>query len=263
MPFYQSRGARLHYEVAGEGKPVLLVHGLTNFGQVWGPQIAALVHSGYQAIIPDLASHGLSGSADGVTDVPALATDMVALLDILGLERALVCGLSLGGMIAQQMAVDHASRLSGIIVAGSRAENGGMKAAVESWIAEFEGPAGALGRLAKTYPMLLNEPYRKSPAGTATFLLWQLVLAKVSGPALAQVAHGMLSFDVAARLPTVQTRSLIIAGEHDRLIAPALTRHIASLIPGAVYAEIAGGGHICSLDSAAAFTPLLLEFAAG
>jgi pimeloyl-ACP methyl ester carboxylesterase len=261
MPFYPSRGARLHYEVAGEGPPVLLVHGFTNFGQVWGPQIAALVHSGYQAIVPDLAGHGLSSGAEGDTDVPALAVDMVTLLDALGVGRALVCGLSLGGMIAQQMAVDHPNRVSGILVAASRADNAGMRPAVESWITEFEGPGGALSRLAKTYPVLLNEAYRNSPAGAATFALWQLVLAKVSGRALATVARGMLNFDVAARLPAVQTRSLIVSGEHDRLIAPALTRRIASLIPGAAYAEIAAGGHICSVDSAAAFTPLLLEFA--
>jgi 3-oxoadipate enol-lactonase len=262
MPFYKSRGAKLHYEVAGEGPPVLLVHGFTNFGQVWGPQIAALVHSGYQAIAPDLAGHGLSVGAETVTDVPALAADMVALLDTLGLDRAFVCGLSLGGMVAQQMAVDHPGRVSGIVVAASRCENAGMRPAVEGWIAELEGPGGPLGRLAKTFPLLLNDRYRDSPAGEAALALWQLVLSRVSGRALAQVASGMLRFDVAGRLASVRTPALVIAGEQDRLIPPALTKQIAALVPGAGYAEIAGGGHICSVDSAAEFTALLLRFAA-
>ncbi len=262
MPFYESRGARLHYEVAGEGPPVLLVHGFTNYGQVWAMQIAALVHSGYRAIVPDLAGHGLSNGADSTTGVPTLASDMVTLLDWLGIERAVVCGLSLGGMVAQQMAVDHPDRVSGIVVAASRADNAGMQPAVESWIAEFEGAGGALGRLGKTYPLLLNERYRDSPAGAATLALWHLVLSQVSGHALAQVARGMLSFDVAAALPAVRTPALVIAGELDRLIAPPLTRRIAALIPDADYAEIPGGGHICSVDSAAAFNPLLLRFLA-
>lgn len=262
MPYYQARDARLHYEIAGEGPPMLLVHGFTNFGQVWGPQIASLVHAGYQAIAPDLAGHGLSAGAATLTDVPSLAADMVALLDTLGIERAIVCGLSLGGMIAQQMAVDYPGRLAGIVVAASRSQNAGMQPAVENWIAELEGPRGALGRLGKTYPLLLNDRYRDSAAGDATRALWELVLAQVSGHALANVARGMLAFDVADSLPAIQTPTMVIAGEHDRLIPTALTRQIAERIPGAEYVEIPGGGHICSVDSAAAFTPALLRFAA-
>lgn len=262
MPFYTSRGARLHYEIAGEGPPVLLVHGFTNFGQVWAGQIATLVHAGYLAIVPDLAGHGLSAGADTVTDMPMLAGDMVALLDALGLDRATVCGLSLGGMVAQQMMVDHPERVTAAVIAGSRADNSGMAAAVANWITEFEGPGGALGRLAKTYPMLLNESYRNSAAGEATLQLWQLVLSKVDGHALAQVARGLLRFDVGARLPSVRTPTLMIAGEEDRLIAPALTRRIAELIPDAQFAAIAGGGHISSLDSTATFNTLLLQFLA-
>ena len=262
MPFYTSRGARLHYEIAGEGAPVLLVHGFTNFGQVWAGQVAALVHAGYRAIVPDLAGHGLSAGADAITDMPALAADLVALLDALGLERATICGLSLGGMVAQQMMVDHPERVGAAVIAGSRADNSGMAAAVANWITELEGAGGALGRLAKTYPMLLNERYRNSAAGEASLQLWQLVLSKVDGHALAHVARGMLRFDVGAHLPAVRTRTLVIAGEQDQLIAPALTRHIAELIPAAQFVEIAGGGHISSLDSAATFNTLLLQFLA-
>jgi 3-oxoadipate enol-lactonase len=110
--------------------------------------------------------------------------------------------------------------------------------------------------------LLLNDRYRDSPAGEAALALWQLVLSRVSGRALAQVASGMLRFDVAGRLASVRTPALVIAGEQDRLIPPALTKQIAALVPGAGYAEIAGGGHICSVDSAAEFTALLLRFAA-
>jgi 3-oxoadipate enol-lactonase len=260
MPFYQSRGARLHYETVGEGAPVLLVHGFTNFGLVWAPQLAALVHSGHRAIMPDLAGHGLSGGADGAVDVPALAADMVALLDTLGIERAVICGLSLGGMVAQQLAVDHPARVAGLVIAGSRAANAGMAAAVAGWIAELEGPNGALGRLAKTYPLLLNQAYRDSAAGAATLAAWRLVLARVSGPALARVARGMLQFDVAAALPDVRARTLVIAGEQDQLIAPALSQRIAELVPDAAYVEIPGAGHISSVDSAAPFNTALLGF---
>jgi 3-oxoadipate enol-lactonase len=262
MAFYRSRGLNLHYEVAGVGPAVLLVHGFTNFGLVWGPQIAALAYSGYRVIVPDLAGHGLSAPVEAVTDVPALASDMVALLDVLGIDRVVVCGLSLGGMVAQQMAIDHPQRAAALVVADSRADNNGMQAMVERWIAEFEGPGGPLGRLDKTYPMLLNEAYRSSVSGQATLDLWRLVLSQVTGRSLASVARGMLGFDVTAGLPAVDAPTLVISGEEDRLIPPALSQRSAELIHGARFEIIPEAGHISSLDSAAAFNQLLLAFLA-
>lgn len=260
MPFYRSRGLRLHYESVGEGEPVLLVHGFTNYGLVWAPQAAALVHSGYRVVMPDLVGHGLSDAAEQVTRVRDHAADMVALFDQLGIERAAVCGLSLGGMVAQQMAVDHPDRVSAMMVADSRAENAGMRPAVEGWIGEFEGSGGPLARLEKTYPILLNDAYRASPAGLATLELWRIVLARVTGRSLANVARGMAEFDVVAELPALQTRTLVVSGSEDRLIPTELSRRTAELVPGAGFAVIAGGGHISSLDSAAEFNRLLLDF---
>ena len=262
MAFYRSRGLDLHYEVAGAGPAVLLVHGFTNFAFVWAPQIAALAYSGYRVIVPDLAGHGLSAPVNEDTGVATLAGDMVALLDVLGIDRAAVCGLSLGGMVAQQMAVDHPRRVAAMVVADSRADNNGMQPAVERWIAEFEGPGGPQGRLAKTYPLLLNDAFRASASGQATFDLWRLVLSQVAGQSLASIARGMLGFDITAGLPAVDTPTLVISGEQDLLIPPALSRRSAELIRGARFEVIPGAGHISSLDSAAAFNQLLLTFLA-
>ncbi len=260
MPFYESRGLQLYYELVGDGPPVLLVHGFTNFGLVWAPQAAALVHSGFSVVMPDLAGHGLSGVAEHVTTMPDLASDMVALLDALAMDRLPICGLSLGGMVAQQMAVDHADRLSAMLVADSRAENAGMRPAVEGWIADFEGAGGPLARLEKTYPTLVNERFRSSPAGEAALDLWRLVLSRVSGRSLANVARGMASFDVIATLPSVALPTLVVSGAEDKLIPPSLSQRTADLVPGAAFKTIAGAGHISSLDSPAEFNRLLLQF---
>ncbi len=262
MPFYNSRGSRLHYEAVGEGPPVLLVHGFTNYGLVWASQAAALVHAGYRAVMPDLAGHGLSAAAADVTTVPDLAQDMVTLLDVLAIERAAVCGLSLGGMVAQQMAVDHADRVTAMVVADSRAENVGMRPAVEGWIGDFEGGGGPLARLEKTWPMLVNERFRSSPAGVAALDLWRSVLSGVSGRSMANVARGMVGFDVAAALPRVDLPTLVVSGADDRLIPTHLSRRTADLVPHAAFDVIADAGHISSLDSPAPFNRLLLRFLA-
>ena len=270
MPNCAPEDALLHlprreadYEVVGEGPAILLVHGFTNFGLVWAPQATALVHAGYRAVMPDLAGHGLSAAAADVTTVPDLARDMVALLDHLAIDRAVVCGLSLGGMVAQQMAVDHADRITAMLVADSRAENVGMRPALEGWISDFEGGGGPLARLEKTYPILVNERFRASPAGVAARDLWHTVLSGVSGRSLANIARGMASFDVAAALPRINLPTLVVSGEADQLIPANLSRRTADLVPDAVFETIPDAGHVSSLDSPAPFNRILLRFLAG
>ena len=116
MPFFVSRGQKLHYEVLGEGRPIVLLHGVTNYGMVWTPQLSRLLYEGYRIIIPDLAGHGMSQPAAAKTTVPELAVDLAALLDEVKEPQAAICGLSLGGMVAQQFACDHPSRTIALLL---------------------------------------------------------------------------------------------------------------------------------------------------
>ena len=261
MPFYTSRGQRLHYEVVGEGKPVLFIHGFTNYGMVWAGQLAALVYAGYQAIMPDLAGHGLSQHVAEPVTIADLADDMVALLDALGVAQAVVCGLSLGGYITQQMLVDHPGRVSAALIADSRAETDEhTREVVAGWIEKFEGPGGPLARLDAAWPVLFNDAFRAGPAGQALLDAWRPVLAAIPGSSLANVARGMSHFTLVDRLPAVRVPTLVVCGEHDRLMPSDASARLAALIPAARYEVIPGGGHICSVDSPGPFNRLLLGF---
>ncbi len=167
MPFFHSRGMKLHYETAGSGLPILMIHGFTNHGMVWAEQIADLVHAGYRVIMPDLAGHGLSQLAEKTTTVEDLTLDMVNLLDHLGIDRTSVCGLSLGGMVGQYLAADHPARIDALIVANSCVDSTApdVVAASESWIEMFEQPNGPLLRMQAVWPQMLNERYRAQPDG--------------------------------------------------------------------------------------------------
>ena len=262
MPFYVSRGRRLHFETVGDGRPVVLLHGFTNFGMAWAPQLPALAYAGWQMIVPDLDGHGMSPPAETVTTVADLAQDALALLDHLSLARAVLCGLSLGGMIAQQTAVEASGRVDALIVADSRpnADTAELRNAVEGWIGLFEQPDGPRRRLAATWPLLVNESFRESPSGRAALQAWERVLARIPGTSLSNVARGMTRFNVIDRLGAIRVPTLVISGEEDRLIAPAQSRATAELIAGASFHVIPGAGHISNLDSPAAFNDLLLRF---
>ena len=125
MAFFQSRGLNLHYEAIGSGPAILMIHGFTNHGMVWAQQIADLLHAGHTVVMPDLAGHGLSQPVDRKTTVDELAKDMIGLLDHLAIDSAIVCGLSLGGMVTQSLAIDHPGRVRAMVVANSCADSRG------------------------------------------------------------------------------------------------------------------------------------------
>lgn len=264
MAIFPSGRGPLHYEALGAGRPIVLIHGFTNYGLAWAPQLPALVHTGYRVILPDLHGHGASQPATALCTVADLAADLAALLDHLGAGPAVLCGLSLGGMVALQMAVDEPGRVAGLIVANSRSSFTGpeMAAIVDGWLALFRQADGPLKRLYATWPALANEAFRESSAGRAVLDAWARVLAAVPGDSLCHVAQGMLRFDRRGRLGAVRAPTLVISGEHDRLFSPAQAREIADEIPSADNVVIPGAGHLSSLDSADRFNRLLLDFLA-
>ncbi|TDY16874.1 3-oxoadipate enol-lactonase [Paraburkholderia sp. BL6665CI2N2] len=263
MPFFTrttDKPRALHYTESGAGHPVLLIHGFTNAGMAWMQQIAALTFAGYRAIVPDLYGHGLSDAATAVTTVDELAGDLIALLDHLGIERATVCGLSLGGMVALQLALDHPQRVDRLIVANSQASFAmpELGPIVDGWLGLFAQPDGPLKRFQATWPAMLNAPFHDSAAGRAAYNSWCRLAQRTSGTSLSQVVRGMRSFDVRDRLGQIAQPTLVIAGGEDKLFAPAAVRAISDAIPDARFELIAEAAHLSSLDSADAFNRLLL-----
>ncbi len=264
MPIFQSERGRLHYEELGTGRPILLIHGFTNYGLAWAPQLAPLVYAGYRVIVPDLHGHGSSAPAKSLCTVADLAADMVALLDHLAVGSAALCGLSLGGMVALQLTLEQPDRVVAAVVANSRSSFVGpeIKAMVDGWIALLLQEDGARKRLHITWPMLVNEGFRNSPTGNAVFESWARVLAQVPGASLCHVARGMNRFDLSGSLGGIRAPVLVTSGEHDRLFSPDHSRDISSEIHGSKFAVILGAGHLSNLDSPDQFNRSLLTFLA-
>jgi 3-oxoadipate enol-lactonase len=264
MVVLKSARRHLHYEDVGAGRLILLVHGFTNYGLSWAPQLAALVHSGYRVIIPDLYGHGASSPATALSTVSDLAADMVGLLDHLGAGPVVVCGLSLGAMVSLQMAIDQPNRVASIIVANSRSSFTGPEntAMVDAWIDLLLQEDGPLKRLRATWPTLVNDEFRESAQGRAAFDAWARVLATVQGSSLCHIAKGMTQFDLRGRLAAIRAPALVISGENDRLFSPDHGREISDQIAGSRCSVIPGAGHLSSLDSSDQFNRLLLDFLA-
>ena len=103
-------GTRLHFQTAGSGPPVVLVHGLSDDHTLWRYMVPALA-AGHRVISVDVRGHGRSAKPHAPLEVATLADDLVALLDWLGIDRAVLVGLSMGGGISQTAAIRHPQRV--------------------------------------------------------------------------------------------------------------------------------------------------------
>ncbi|VXB67049.1 Beta-ketoadipate enol-lactone hydrolase [Pseudomonas sp. 8AS] len=121
MSYFEHAGCQLHFEDYGQGTPLLLVHGLGSSIRDWEYQLPAL-SARHRLIALDVRGHGRSGKPREAYSIPAFADDVAALIEHLGLERVHLVGISMGGMIAFQLAVDHPELLLSLTIVNSTPE---------------------------------------------------------------------------------------------------------------------------------------------
>ncbi len=110
MPVTSANNIKLHYQIIGDGEPLLFIHGLGSSARDWQEQVDFFSKK-YQVILVDVRGHGLSDKPPGPYSIPQFSDDIAGLINSLELDRLHVVGLSMGGMIAYQMAVDHSDLL--------------------------------------------------------------------------------------------------------------------------------------------------------
>lgn len=262
MAYYINGNRRNYYIEFGIGRPVILLHGISNSGRAWAPQIAPLVKSGYRVIVPDHAGHGASARLDRPLGVSDIATDVLALLDYLSIEAADIIGLSLGGMVALEIALTQPRRVGNLIVANSfdTTATEEFRTMAEGWARTFRGEDGPVKRFEGIWHMNVNEAFRASAEGMRTYQVWHGLAATADGQSLAYVAEGIVGFDASIRKDSLSMPVLFIAGEQDRMSPPAISRRMADRVQNARYVEIQGAAHISNVDSAAAFNEAVISF---
>jgi pimeloyl-ACP methyl ester carboxylesterase/acyl-CoA thioesterase FadM len=240
------RGISLTADVGGDGPAVLFVHGFPLDRTMWRPLTAAL--TGWRRIAPDLRGMGQSEGPDGGYQLTVYADDLAALLDALHVERAVVCGLSMGGYVAFELLRRHPGRISALILMSTRAtpDDADGRATRETMIARVrrDGPAFLADEMT---PKLL------APMSLQTM---PEVVQQVRAMAAAGSPHGIAGAlaamrdrpDSTALLPTITVPTLVLAGRDDQLIPVAAARAMADAIPDAQHAIIPSAGHLPPLE---------------
>lgn len=255
MPRALINGAQLAWEAAGEGPALVLLHPNPFDHSIWRYQVARFSHW-FQVLATDLRGYGRSERTTACS-IRTLSDDVAGLLDHLGIARAIVVGLSVGGIIAQEFAVDHPGRLRAVVVAGCAASGADVREFMDARIAGYSTQPLAEYYLAHLRALTAPD-FPSTRLGAYLLETFFEKAPTLRKEPIVAIYHGIKAWSVRERLGQVRAPSLYVAGEHDP--ARETTRAASRLVPGAVFHEIAGAGHACCLEAPDEFDRLLLEF---
>lgn len=231
--------------------PILFLHGVGSDKSVWQPQIEAFGHRQH-VIAADYPGYGESDfRPDATRDDYAAA--MLALLDTLEIERAHICGLSLGGVIATAMAAKAPDRIASLILADTFAVHPDGQAIHDRSITAAQEMGMAALAEARVDALLGKEP----PPGLRDKVI--LTMAQIPLAAYRLGARAVWLADQRERAAAISAPTLIVCGKEDAITPPALSDELAGLIPHARSAFISGAGHLVNAERPAAFNRLLHE----
>lgn len=260
MPYADNAGVKIYWEEEGVGEPLLLIMGLGYTHDMWNRTLP-VVSQRYRTISFDNRGVGRSDVPSGPYPIPVMATDAAAVMDAAGIESAHVFGISMGGMIAQEFALQYPDRVHSLILGCT--SHGGPEAVAAD--AEVIGTLMARGMMSPEDGIRAMIPFIYDPSTPREHIEEDMEIRRRTFPTaegyFAQV-RGIMVFDSRSRLAQLKIPTLVIHGESDRLIPPENGRQIARLIDGAKLLMIPGASHIFPTDQPDISHQAILSFLA-
>ncbi|MCG6559877.1 3-oxoadipate enol-lactonase [Ruegeria sp. 1NDH52C] len=246
---------RLHYRVDGdpEGAPVLFINSLGTDLRLWDPILPHLP-AGLRLIRYDKRGHGLSDAPDGPYAMGTLVRDAERLLDMLEVREAAVVGLSIGGMIAQGLAVKRLDQVRALVLSNTAAKIGTK----EMWQDRIAAvTAGGIEALADA---VMERWFSRGFRTTPELTLWRNMLVRQPAQGYAGCSAAIAGTDFYTPTSGLRLPTLGIAGDEDGSTPPDLVRETVDLVPGSQFHLIRKAGHLPCVEHPAAYAKRLVQF---
>lgn len=246
MPKVAVGGTELHYERAGSGQPLLLIQGMSGTHLAWGQPFRSALEESFDVVAFDNRGIGLSERISAPFTIAEMAEDTAELLDRLEIESAHVVGISMGGMIAQELALAHPQRLRSLTLGCTYCGGEGSRLMPRA-NAEKLGAAMASGNrdeaIRASYEVNLSPAFRAEEGNYAAFheMATQVPAAKQVIELQLQAIFG---HDTSGRLGEISAPTLIVHGTEDGVLPFSNGEQIAALMPRARFEVLEGVGHM-------------------
>ncbi len=254
MAFTKLNDVRLHWRETGRGDApaVIFANSLGTDCRLWD-EVAEMLSADYRVVLYDKRGHGLSENAPGPYSIDMLADDVLALADHLGLRTFAFVGLSIGGLIAQAIAVKAPKRLNALVICDSAAQIGDAA----TWNARINAVmTNGLASITDAVMQRWFTPkfHAQKPMELAG---WIEMLRGTPKDGYAAACAALREADLTQAVTGITTPTLVICGDGDLSTPPALVKATADLIPGARFEIIEACGHIPPAEQPEALVALL------
>ncbi len=259
MAYVNRPGYKIYWEEQGMGPPILFIMGLGFTHQMWFRVLPHVLRAGFRAILFDNRGMGRSDAPSGPYSVPGMAFDAMAVLDSAGIQAAHVVGASMGGMIAQEIAIRFPERVLSLILGCTT--SGGLFGKWPHWAYRPKAETWANGTRLERERALRHMLYADT---TSLDLIEEDLRIRSSciwnsAGFLNQLA-GLLLWNSYWRLPRIEAPTMVIHGDQDHLVPPENGRKLAARIPGARFYLVQNAGHILTTDQTEESCGVLIDF---
>jgi pimeloyl-ACP methyl ester carboxylesterase len=255
MPKVVINNIEMYYEITGQGEPLLLIHGLGSSTRDWEDMIPYL--SSFQIITLDLRGHGQTSKPKGPYTAKMFANDVVSLLKHLGIDSANILGISLGGGIAFQIAVDFPDYVKSLIVINSTAEApvDSFKMKMEAFKRKFIVRLVGMKKMGEVLATRLFIKPEQEELRAKMIKRW----AENNKKAYISSFGAILGWSVKKDLPNIKCPTLIIGSDED--YSPSeVKREYTSLIPNAKFVEIEDARHAVTVEKPEDVSKAVMDF---
>jgi pimeloyl-ACP methyl ester carboxylesterase len=261
MPVLERPDVAVHYETRGTGAPLLLVAGLASDSSSWLTVWQPLA-SRFRVVAPDNRGAGRTRPQDAPASIDAMADDCAALLDHLGIRRAHVLGHSMGGFVAQRLALRHPARVDRVVLAATGASPGAENVARFGDLADgLEGGEAPDAWLRRLFAMIFTRRFLADPSNAEAALRWALEYPYPQGAAgFRRQVEAIAAFDGHADLAGLAAPALVIAGAEDVLFPVAGVAAFAAALRSSRFVAIDGAAHAIHTEQPGAFVDAVASF---
>ncbi|MFQ6087940.1 MAG: alpha/beta fold hydrolase [Candidatus Methanofastidiosia archaeon] len=257
MPKLKVNGIQMSYEVFGDGEPLVFIHGLGADREFWFFQVEEFSES-FKVLTLDVRGHGESDKPNQSYSIGLFASDVATLLQKLNIEKANIVGLSMGGCIAQQLAIDHPEKVKSLVLVNtfSNLRPTTLSEVFQGFYRLFLVTFFSM----KDFTKLIAKNLFPKPEQNELFLMTWKKFAKNPKKPYISSTNALFFFNSENQLSRIRCPTLVVAGEKDRTVRLHRKIHLAEKIPNAEFTIIRDSGHVTPLDKSEEFNRAVLEF---
>jgi 3-oxoadipate enol-lactonase len=252
----------IEYYIEGQGPPLLMIMGFSGQASSWSERFLEPLRSHFQVVRFSNRGTGLTDKPQVEYSIPMMADDAAGLLRELGIEKTHVCGISMGGMIAQELSLNHPEQVQGLVLGcttpgGSR----GVQPSPEvlALLAPVPG-ASPEEQFRKALPAIVTPEFVERERDFLEEMLRISLENLTPLDTMVRQITAIQAFDTCERLPQIQAPTFIIHGDMDRLIPPQNAEILHEGIPDSTLRMVAGAAHMFFWEKPAESAQAIVEF---